>query len=204
MTQNTHFFQKLFKTAKEQQGFFTTRQAVDSGYSDKNHAYYVDSGIWVREERGIYRIAQFPDSEDADLVLWALWSRDRQGRTQGVYSHQTALRIHELTDLNPSKMHLTVPPGFRRNAPTPKILVLHRGVLEPKDIEQRKGFGVTNVRRTLEDLAREQSVTEAVLRQGVVEGVRRGLLGLREVADSPLLRKMGALARRVADGGRRS
>ena len=33
--------------------------------------------------------------EHADLVLWSLWSRNREGLVQGVYSHQTALRSME-------------------------------------------------------------------------------------------------------------
>ncbi|SRR5665213_495513 len=204
MAQNTDSYQKLFNIAKEQQGFFTTRQAVAAGYSEKNHAYHVNSGTWIREERGIYRIAQFPEPDDADLILWSLWSRDRKGQTQGIYSHQTALRIHDLTDLNPSKLHLTVPMLFRRSAPTPKVLVLHRGIPNPKDIEKRKGYAVTNLRRTLEDLTIEKSVTDAILRQGVEEGIRRGILSLREVSDSPLLQKMAPMARRFAAGGRNS
>jgi predicted transcriptional regulator of viral defense system len=202
MPRNTDSYQKLYKVALEQQGFFTSRQAVAAGYSEKNHAFHVNRGTWVREERGIYRIAQFPESQDPDLILWSFWSCDRKGKPQGIYSYQTALRVHELTDLNPPKLHMTVPLAFRRSAPTPKVLVLHRGVVEPKDIEQRKGYGVTNVRRTLEDLAHEKSVTEGILRQGVEEGIRRGILSLREVEGSLLLRKMLPMARRAAGGGR--
>jgi predicted transcriptional regulator of viral defense system len=204
MSQNTDSFKKLFKTAKEQQGFFTTHQAATAGYSEKNYAYHVGRKTWVREERGIYRLSQFPESDDADLVLWALWSRDRKGKLQGVYSHQTALRIHELTDQNPSKLHMTVPPTFRRSVPIPKILVLHRGVFDSKDVEVKKGYAVTKVRRTLEDLSQENAVSVEVIRQGLEEGIRRGVLTLREIRESPVLSKMSAQARRVAAGGRRS
>jgi predicted transcriptional regulator of viral defense system len=203
MAQNTDSFQKLFKTAKEQQGFFTTRQAVAAGYSEKNHAFHVGRKTWIREERGIYRLSQFPESDDADLILWALWSRDRKGKTQGVYSHQTALRIHELTDQNPPKLHMTVPPTFRRSVPIPKILVLHRGVLDPKDSEIKKGYTVTKVKRTLEDLSQEGAVSEEVIRQGLEEGIRRGVLTLREFHKSPVLSKMSTKVRRMAAGERR-
>ena len=200
MPRSTDSYQKLFKTVMDQQGFFTTRQAVAAGYSEKNHAFHVNRGTWVREERGIYRLAQLTLPEDSDLILWSLWSRDRKGKTQGIYSHQTALRIHELTDMNPPKLHMTVPFTFRRSVPIPKVLVLHRGMAEGKDIEQRKGYSVTNVRQTLEDLVHERTVTEEVIRQGVEEGIRRGILTLREVTGSLLLRKMAPLARRVAGG----
>ena len=202
MPRNTDSYQKLFKTALEQQGFFTTRQAVAASYSEKNHAFHVNRGTWVREERGIYRLAQFPEPENSDLILWSLWSRDRKGQTQGIYSHQTALRIHELTDLNPPKLHMTVPPCFSQECPYPQIAGTSPGQSGDKGYRTKEGVAVTNVRRTLEDLALEKSVTESILRQGVEEGIRRGILGLREVVNSPLLKKMAPLARRAAGGGR--
>jgi predicted transcriptional regulator of viral defense system len=182
------------QVAKEQQGYFTSRQAVDAGYSEKNHAYHVNSGAWIREERGIYRLSQYPDSDDADLVLWSLWSRDRKGEVQGVYSHLTALRIHGLTDANPPKLHMTVPPDFRRSGAPPKVLVLHRAILTDEDVEARKGFAVTKCRRTLEDLVEEPGTTDALLKQGLAEGVRAGLLSLAEVEASPVLRRMRNIA----------
>jgi predicted transcriptional regulator of viral defense system len=42
-----------------------------------------------------------------------------------VYSHQTALSLFDLSDLMPSRLHMTVPPGFRRSAPIPGAIILH-------------------------------------------------------------------------------
>ncbi len=41
-------------------------------------------GNWIREHRGIYRLALFPAAEHPDLVKWALWSRNRNEVTEGV------------------------------------------------------------------------------------------------------------------------
>jgi predicted transcriptional regulator of viral defense system len=49
-------------------------------------------------------------------MLWWLWSKNREGVSQGVYRHETALSLHDLTDLMPSKLHMTVPKSFRRSA----------------------------------------------------------------------------------------
>jgi hypothetical protein len=49
----------------------------------------------VRVERGIYRLARFPQSDEEQLVIDTLWSRNRtgEGEPEGVYFHQTALSI---------------------------------------------------------------------------------------------------------------
>jgi predicted transcriptional regulator of viral defense system len=116
----------LFEMAQGQQGYFTAKQAAKAGYQLGSQAHHAKSGNWVRVERGIYRLARFPQSAEEQLVIFALWSRNRAGAPEGVYSHQTALSIHELSDVNPAKLHMTVPAAFRRRAKTPKILLLHR------------------------------------------------------------------------------
>src|SRR5690348_5433492 len=107
---NAH--KKLFGIASGQQGFFTTKQAIASGFKDNTHPYHVASGDWVREHRGVYRLAQFPPPERPDLIRWILWSRNRREIPEGVYSHETALSLHDLSDAMPAKLHMTVPTSF--------------------------------------------------------------------------------------------
>jgi predicted transcriptional regulator of viral defense system len=114
----------LFTIAEDQSGYFTTKQAIAAGFAEKTHAYHVRAGNWIREYRAIYRLAAFPAVERPDLMLWYLWSRGRNDIPKGVYSHQTALSLHELSDANPSKLHMTVPMTFRKSADIPNALVL--------------------------------------------------------------------------------
>src|SRR5580692_363189 len=107
---------RLYEIVEGQQGFFTTKQAKVAGFAENTHPYHVQAGNWIREHRGIYRLAKFPISDRPDLVLWSLWSRNRKEEIEGAYSHQTALSLHELSDLNPAKLHMTVPTHFRRNS----------------------------------------------------------------------------------------
>jgi predicted transcriptional regulator of viral defense system len=176
-------FNALFDMAEGQQGYFTAKQAMDVGYLLGSQAHHVKAGNWVRVERGIYRLARFPQSSEEQLVIYALWSRNRAGETEGVYSHQTALSIHELSDANPTKLHITVPTTFRRRAKLPKILVLHRASLNEKDIEQRQGFAVTRPLRAIVDLVAAESVSRDIVEQALTEGRQRGLLSVREVAE---------------------
>lgn len=173
----------LFEIAEGQQGYFTSKQATDAGYQLGSKAHHVKSGNWVRVERGIYRLARFPQSSEEQLVIYTLWSCNRAGQPEGVYSHQTALSIHELSDVNPAKLHMTVPHAFRRSAKAPKILTLHHASLNEEDVEQRQGFAVTRPLRTITDLAAAESVSRDIVEQALTEGRQRGVITVRETAE---------------------
>jgi predicted transcriptional regulator of viral defense system len=172
----------LFAVAEGQQGYFTSKQATNAGYQLGSQAHHVKSGNWTRVERGIYRLTRFPQSPEEQLVIYALWSRNREGRPEGVYSHQTALSIHELSDVNPAKLHMTVPTTFRRTAKTPNVLVLHRSNLDQKDIELRQGFAVTRPLRTIADLAAAESTSRDIVEQALIEGRRSGVITALQIS----------------------
>lgn len=167
---------EIYAIAETQQGYFTTAQAREAGFQDSTHPYHVRTGDWIRELRGIYRLARFPQQPEGEWVLWSLWSRDRGGKVQGVYSHQTALSLYDLSDLMPAKIHITVPNSFRRSAAAPKVLVLHRGDIPKTDREARKGYVVTRPLKTLLDLLDEGEVPEVTLFQAGNEALKRGLI----------------------------
>jgi predicted transcriptional regulator of viral defense system len=169
-------FQHLYETAEAQQGFFTTKQAKAAGFAENTHPYHVQAGNWTREHRGIYRLALFPQTDHPDLAIWSLWSRNRREETEGVYSHQTALSLHELSDVNPAKLHMTVPPQFRRNSEIPSILILHHGIVPPQDLQTAQGFQFTRPLRTIMDVAEAGTVERAFVRQAVQQALDRGLI----------------------------
>ncbi len=166
----------LYNTATNQYGFFTTKQAESAGFSRKTHLYHVRAGNWIREHRAVYRLAQFPQQDRPDLMLWFLWSRNREDKPQGTYSHETALTLYDLSDVMPRKLHMTVPKRLRKNTPIPRALVLHRADLVATDIETIHGVQVTGPLRTISDLLIEGRVSKDLILQALREGLRRGLI----------------------------
>lgn len=166
--------ERLFAIAEGQQGHFTAKQAEAAGFDKKNHHYHVRSGTWIRECRGVYRLAQFPIVDYPDMMVWSLWSRDRTDHPQGVYSHETALSFYNLSDLNPAKLHMTVPPGFRKNSEIPGILVLHRGRLHDDEVEAVQGFRVTRPLKAIADVITAGDISEDFVQQAVRQAVERG------------------------------
>lgn len=154
---------RLDAIAAAQQGFFTTGQALEAGYADSVHSYHVRNGDWEKAWRGVYRLASHPLPAWPELVVWSLWSRGRGDvRPQGVYSHETALAIHGVVGRRGRKLHMTVPGRFRRSAEVPGEMVLHKADLPDSDTEEREGYRVTTLERTLRDM-REPGADPALL-----------------------------------------
>jgi hypothetical protein len=94
-----------------------------------------------------------------------------------VVSHQSALVIYDLGDANPTRLHLTVPRGFRAEDAS---VVFHRAVLAPGDVEDRDGYQITSVQRTLFDVA-SGDMTQEQLDVAVADAVKRGLVTPRRL-----------------------
>lgn len=176
---------RLSEIAQSQQGFFTTKQAIRAGFAEKVHSYHSNAGNWIREHRGIYRLADFPSQDRPDLMLWYLWSQNREEVPEGTYSHTTALSLHELSDLMPAKLHMTVPKAFRRSSVIPEILVLHHANLDKADVQEMHGVRVTRPLRTIVDLLRSGTVDRTQLKLAVDEAMRRGLIARKDIARLP-------------------
>ena len=192
---------RLFEFAEQQQGFFTAKQAKAAGFAENTHPYHVQAGNWIREYRGIYRLVLFPAADRPDLVLWALWSRNRNEDVEGVYSHQTALSLYELSDLNPAKLHMTVPTDFRRNSEIPGILVLHYADLPDGEVQTVQGFKFTRPLRTILDLIEAGTVEQRFIRQALRQAVDRGLITRLQIRNA---RMSGPAQKMVEDVLRRA
>jgi hypothetical protein len=186
---------RLFEVAEEQQGFFTTKQAKAAGFAENTHPYHVQVGNWIREYRGIYRLALFPAADRPDLVLWSLWSRNRNEEVEGVYSHETALSLYELSDVNPANLHMTVPTHFRRNSDIPGILVLHYADLPEGDVQTAQGFKFTRPLRTILDLIEAGTVERAFIRQALRQAIDRGLITRQQIRSV----RMSGPARKIVE-----
>lgn len=113
-----------------------------------------------------------------------LWSRGR-----GALSHESALAVHDLADVNPSRIHLTVDPAFSGEV---DAVVLHRAELAESDLERRGAWAVTTVERTLLDVAGSDLSQEHV-DAAVAEAISRGLATRRRLRLPPVGHPTGRL-----------
>lgn len=167
---------RLFDLASDQAGLFTTEQAAALGFSSQLLAHHLSGGRIARALRGVYRVVHFPRSDDEQRTAVWLWS----GRT-GVFSHETALGLHQLSDVLPSTLTLTLPASWRRRRlRVPDGVALAFADVADADRAWSGPVPVTTVRRTLEDCARAHFAPD-LLRQATQQAVRRGQVGADEL-----------------------
>ena len=164
---------RLFETASSQGGYFTAQQALSAGYSKRLQHYHRERGHWLLIEHGLFRLRNFPPGRWEDLIRWSLWSRNQKGQPQAVVSHKSAALFHELADYLPMKVHLTVPPGFRK--PVPEGCIFHKARISPRETEAQQGFRVTTPYRTLQDLRQAAGERERWA-HAVEDAAKRGLI----------------------------
>ncbi len=170
----TDLRRRLLALAARQSGYFTAAQALDLGYSYPAQRYHAQRGNWLRVDRGIYRLPEWPTGPRDNLVRWSLWSRGR-----AVVSHETAMSVHELGDVDPARVHLTVPRNFRQKDPG---VVIHWAEVPRSDVEEHDGFRVTTPLRSLLDVAAGDLDLDQLAR-AIEEALARGMLTRRALRD---------------------
>jgi predicted transcriptional regulator of viral defense system len=173
-------WQALFKLAGKQEGLFSARQARSAGCSPQLLAKYVASGRVERVQRALYRIVDFPAGEHEDLVAVWLWSRN-----EGVFSYETALFLHDLSDALPMRAHLTAPSSWARRAiHAPDHIVVYHADIPERDRVWIGPVPATSVRRTLSDCL-HASVAPDLIAQASRQAAERGLITADEVLQAP-------------------
>lgn len=149
-------------------GIFTTAQANEAGVSNERLRLLVSSGKLERASYGVYILPE----EFVDKMYVA-----QQRRPKIIYSHETALFLHDLTDRDPIEYSVTVPEGYNATALRKdgfSVYGVKRELHETGVVEANTMFGNTvrvyGLERTICDCLRSRSrmdisvLTDAVKR----------------------------------------
>lgn len=167
---------RLYEIAAAQEGHFTTAQAGEAGYSPQLLHKHLKSGRIRRIRRAIYRFVHYPAGDHEDLVVLWLWSE-----RAGVFSHETALALYELSDALPAEVHMTLPAHWAdKRLRVPRGLAIDHADVADGDKGWAGPVRITNVPRTLVDCARS-NVDPRLVRDAFEEAADRGLLDRRSV-----------------------
>ena len=100
--------EEIIRMAKENNGTVTTAMVVEAGFSRGNIKYLADKGMIEKSARGVYILPEVWEDE-----IFNLQNRFKRG----IYSHETALFLWDLTDRTPNRYHMTFPANYNLTNP---------------------------------------------------------------------------------------
>lgn len=165
-----HAFTKLLDRAQQQYGYLTPDDAREVGVDPTQLRLMKQRKTLQRVGRGLYRVWLVPPTPLDAYMQAVLWTRRK-----GVLSHATALDLHELCDVNPNAIHLTVPPDFRTRKKVPPTYRLHRADLAPDGSAWHEGIPVVNAEQAIVG-GIEQALGWALIDQAIDNARTRGLI----------------------------
>lgn len=182
------YAEQILKLAKDNNGVVTSAQVTKAGIQREYLRVLVAKGLLERSERGVYIIPTIFDDEMLNL----------QTRfKRGLFSHDTALFLLDLTDRTPSKYSMTFPLGYNTSALKAENIKFYRvkdelyelGVITAKS-PGGNDIRLYNAERTLCDILKGRSSTDI---QIVTEAFKR--YARLDKKDIPLISEYAKLLR---------
>lgn len=150
--------ERILEILKKNNGVITTSEVTASGISRGSLKHLVDTGVLERASRGVYQLADVWDDE-----MYHLQVRYKKG----IFSGETALYLHDLTDRTPSRFQMTFPNGYNLTNVKKENIRCNRVIkklydMGVQEIKTPAGNIVRtyNMERTLCDILRTQSNTD--------------------------------------------
>lgn len=169
---------RLWDVAVDQYGYVTLRDASALSIDDYAVRMLAARGRLERAAPGVYRFSQLPVTEFDPYMLAVLWT----GVEGACLSHDTALACYEVCDINPDRIHLTVPKARRIRRRGGELYVVHHEDLDVAVITWWQQIPIVTL-----PVAIRQCIAAGVpgylLRQALAAGNDRGILSQAETGD---------------------
>jgi predicted transcriptional regulator of viral defense system len=166
--------------AGEHDGFFTTLEAGAAGIPGAIVAQLYQRGRIERRAQGLYRFPTWPSSEFQQYQEAVLWPQVYRHLDYSLISHDSALEFYNLTQLNPSVVHVTLPEHTRIRRTAPSWIRLHFIPVPESDRRWEHRVPIVSIPRAIEDIAETRGLD--VVHQAVSDARERRLLREDELA----------------------
>lgn len=166
---------ELLEVAAGQYGYVTTNDARTRDVDPVQLRIMGHRGLLEHVAHGVYRFPVVPATALDQYMAAVLWPR-----TTTALSHETALDLHDLCDVNPARIHLTVPAGYRLRREAPAAYQFHHRDLDSADVTLHEGIPIVTVYRAICD-GIEAKLGRHLIDQAIDTARRRGLLTPEEL-----------------------
>lgn len=178
--------QQLWEIALDQHGFVTTDDARALGIAAHTLRFLAQRGTLSREAHGVYRFERFPTSKADDYMQAVLWT----GQPDAALTHETTLDLLELADVNPDRVHVTVPVGTRVRRQGGERIVLHEEDLTAADLGWWQGIRCATAATAIRQVIDARTTPVHLARQAIETARARGAITVDE--QDAMLTQIGA------------
>lgn len=170
----------LYYLAEENDGLFLASDArTQLGVPAAALVKMEKRGVLERVARGVYRLVAYPPAPLAQYREAVLAVRVNRPELKPIVSHESALALHDISDVNPSKVHITVPTTTRLRRDLPGFITVHYADLQSEDVTTIEGVPTTTVVRTIHDCA---SLGHGVVEDAIADAIRTGKISQVDAA----------------------
>ena len=162
------YSESIMQMVNANSGYVTSWQVTKEDIPRVYLKVLVDKGMLERTDRGIYILPGIFADE-----MYSLQNRFKRG----VFSHETALFLHDLTDRTPIRFTMTFPAGYNTTSAKRENMITYYSVKDRYEIgittvstPSGSVVKVYNEERTLCDLLQKRSKTDI---QVLTEAVKR-------------------------------
>jgi predicted transcriptional regulator of viral defense system len=180
------YWDLILDVAVDNGGYVTPALMAPFGVPAVELRKMVARGVLAGTAHGVYRVPVLPLDRYDEFILARLWAKGR-----GVVSHDSALLVHELCDINPTTIHIIIPPDYRIGKAGRERYTVHRADVPPGDVTHVGAVTLTSVIRTLTDSL--TSVPGYLVRQAIETAASQG--SIRRVDHQRLLRSVDSPVR---------
>lgn len=166
---------KLWEFAASQHGYVTIQQAARLGINKDALVMLAQRGTINRVAFGVYRLPNFPYTAADRLMLAVLWTR----APEAALSHETALDLYEISDINPGKYHITVAKGRRLRRADSAPYVIHYENLDTQQIGWWEEVPIVKPATAIAQCIDYGTPTH-VIRQALERGYKLGRITLKQ------------------------
>lgn len=161
---------RLTDVAGLYEGYFTRAESRAAGATDAVFEALVSEHKVEHVASDVFHLNHFAHSDHEQLI--ALWL---QTDRRGVLSHDTALFLHEISDVLPRRRHITVPPGWDPgDRKLDANVVLHHAEVDEDEICWLGPVPYTAPLRTVRDCIASH-LSPDLIEQAIADGLRLGM-----------------------------
>jgi predicted transcriptional regulator of viral defense system len=170
-------YNALMDVAVGQYGYITAEDAATVGVVADRLRKMAERGTLERVAYGLYRMPAVAATDLDQYMEATLWPRGG-----GVLSHDTALDLHALSDVNPARIHVTVREDLRIRRAVPAAYRLHHRRLGESEVTRHEGIAIVTPARAIRD-AIEAHLGAHLIHQALANSRARGAISKAEEAE---------------------